>query len=301
MRVAITGATGLIGTRLVAALRARGDEVTVFSREAERAGQQLGVNAVAWDPALGPAPPEALSLVDAVISLAGEPIAQRWSEAVKERIRSSRVTGTSNLVAGIADAEPRPAVLVSSSAAGYYGDRGGDLLPESATPGDDFLAELCVAWEEAADRAAQLGLRVVKIRTGVVLDRGGGALAKMLPPFKAFVGGPVAGGRQYMAWISLDDLVGLYVAALSSDAWSGPVNGCAPSPVTNADFSHALGRALHRPAVMPVPGFALRLLFGEMATVVAGGQRMVPARALSLGYEFRHPRIEDGLRAALGR
>jgi uncharacterized protein (TIGR01777 family) len=302
MRVAITGATGLIGTRLVAALQARGDEVTVLSRDPARAQSELSVRAIEWDATADAAPAQALSGVDGVLHLAGAPVAQRWSAAAKERIEASRLVGTANLVAGIRAADPRPTVLVSASAAGYYGDRGAELLPESASPGpdDDFLAALCVGWERAAAEATELGLRVVTIRNGVVLDRSGGALARMLPPFKAFVGGPVAGGGQYMSWIALEDVVGIYLAALDgSESWTGPVNCCAPEPATNAAFSRALGKALHRPAALPVPGIALRTLYGEMASIILASQRMVPARATELGYEFRHAELAEALREAL--
>lgn len=296
MKVAITGATGLIGTRLVAALRERGDTVLALSRDPDRARERLEVEAAGPDPVSGAAPVEALSGTDAVVNLAGESLVQRWSTEVKERIRASRADRTRRLVAALEDAEPRPRVLVSASAAGYYGDRGADELDESEPPGEDFLASVCVDWERAADAT---NVRVVKIRTGVVLDRAGGALQKMLPPFRAGLGGSVAGGRQYVPWIALEDVVGMYVAALSNDRWAGPVNACAPEAVTNADFSRALGRALKRPAVLPIPGFALRLLYGEMASVVTASQRMVPKRALELGYEFRHTDLDEALRAAL--
>lgn len=302
MRVTLTGATGLIGRQLIAALQGRGDEVTVLSRDPGQAEQTLsGVRAVAWNPLADPAPVSALADADGVIHLAGEPVAQRWNTAVKERIRVSRSTGTANLVAGLRDAGPRPRVLVSTSASGYYGDRGAEPLTESATSGTDFLAEVCKAWEDAATGAESLGLRVTRVRTGVVLTSDGGALKTMLPPFKAGVGGPVAGGRQYIPWIHLDDVVGIYVAALDGDGWSGPVNGCAPGAVTNKVFSHALGHALHRPAVMPVPAFAIRALYGQMAEIVTGGQRMIPERTLELGYEFRHPDLDEALRSALGK
>jgi uncharacterized protein (TIGR01777 family) len=274
VKVAITGASGFIGSRLVAELGRRGDSVVALPR-----GE-----------------PRDLSGVDGVVNLAGEPIAQRWTPAVKERIRSSRVERTKALAAAITKSDPRPGVLVSASAAGYYGDRGAEELDESAAPGDDFLASLCVDWERAADGA---DTRVVKIRTGVVLDRAGGALKQMLPPFRVGLGGPIGGGRQYMPWVSLEDIVGVYLAALSDEAWSGPVNGSAPSPATNGEFSRALGRALRRPTVVPVPVLALKALYGEMASVVTAGQRMVPRRALELGYEFAHPRLDDALRAAL--
>lgn len=299
MNITVTGATGLIGTRLVAALRGRGDEVTVLSRRPERASAELGVEAHPWDPLAGPAPAVALSGRDGVVHLAGEPVAQRWNARAKEAIRVSRDLGTRNLVEGMRTSDPRPKVLVSSSAVGYYGGHGDERLDESAPAGSGFLAQVCVAWEREARAAEELGLRVVMIRTGVVLDRDGGALKTMLPPFRAGVGGPVAGGGQYMPWIHADDVVGLYLAALDHDDWRGPVNGSAPEPVTNREFSKALGRALHRPAVAPVPAFALRLLYGEMAEIVTEGQRAVPARALAHGYVFRHPDLDEALRSAL--
>jgi len=292
VRVGVTGATGLIGSRLVAALKARGDSAQSISRNPARARERLDVEAVSW---------EGLSLsgLDGIVNLAGEPVAQRWTPAVKERIGSSRVTGTERLVEALALADPRPRVLVSASAAGYYGDRGATELDESAPPGDDFLASVCVEWERAADAAEPLGVRVVKIRNGVVLDRAGGALRSMLPPFRAGVGGPVAGGRQYMPWIALDDVVGLLIAALTGEAWSGPVNASAPAPVTNREFTRALGVALNRPAVVPVPALPLRLLFGEMSSVLTASQRMVPRQALRYGYRFRYPQLDEALRAAL--
>lgn len=274
MKVAITGASGFIGSHLVTELRARGDEVIALGR--------------------GTTPD--LSGMDGVVNLAGEPIDQRWTSFAKERIWSSRIDGTERLAAAISAANPRPRVLVSASAAGYYGSRGLEELDESSPPGDDFLASLCVQWERAAEEAA---VRVVKIRTGVVLGRGGGALKRIVPPFRVGLGGPLAGGRQYMPWISLDDIAGIYLDALTNENWSGPVNGCAPEPATNAEFTRALGRALERPAVIPVPAFALRALFGEMASVLTASQRMAPKRALELGYEFAHRRLDDALRAAL--
>jgi uncharacterized protein (TIGR01777 family) len=299
MRVAVTGATGLIGRRLTAALLARGDEVVALSRRPSSRIDGAGV--LVWDPLVGPAP--GLSGLDGVVHLAGEAIAQRWSTAVKEQIRASRVTGTHNLVAGLAAADPRPRVLVSTSAAGYYGDRGDERLEESAAPGpsDDFLASVCVEWEREANAAAELGVRVAVLRNGVVLDGSGGALAKMLPPFKAGAGGPIAGGRQYMPWITLDDAVGLYLAALDgSEPWSGPFNAAAPEPSTNAQFTRALGRALHRPAFVPLPAPVLRVMFGEMSEVLLASQRMVPAQALARGYEFHFPELDGALAAALG-
>ena len=299
MKVTITGATGLIGTRLVAALSGRGDEVTVLSRSPEKARALLNVEALAWDLMAGPAPVSALEGRDAVIHLAGEPVAQRWSAHVKEAILASRESGTRNLVAGIEQASARPSVLVSSSAVGYYGKHGDERVDESTPAGADFLAGVCVVWEREAQQARDLGLRVVLIRTGVVLDAGGGALKTMLPPFKAGIGGPVAGGRQYMPWIHVDDVVGMYLAAIDEAAWSGPVNATAPEPVTNKEFSRALGRALHRPAIAPVPAIALRALYGDMAEIVTEGQRAVPGRALAHGYDFKHPELDEALASAL--
>lgn len=301
MKITVTGATGLIGSRLVAALKARGDEVTVLTRDPSRATETLGVAAVRWQPMEEPAPAEALDGRDGVIHLAGENVAQRWSSVAKAGIRESRVLGTRNLVAGLRAVDPGPEVLVCGSAVGYYGARGDERLDESAAPGSGFLAQVVQAWEQEADAAAAAGMRVVKVRTGVVLDASGGALAKMLPPFKAGVGGPVAGGRQYVPWIHMDDLVGIILAAVDHAQWSGPVNAAAPEPVTNHELSKALGRALRRPAVAPVPGVAMKLLYGEMAEIVTTGQRAVPARALELGYEFSHPDLDEALRSTLLR
>jgi uncharacterized protein (TIGR01777 family) len=299
MNVTITGATGRLGRAIVAALRERGDAVTALSRSPDRARAQLGTDAVAWDPAAGPAPKEALSGRDAVIHLAGEDVGQRWTPKVKERIRASRETGTRNLVEGLRAADPRPRVLVSASASGYYGARGDERVDETSQAGDDFLAEVVKAWEREALAATELGVRVVTIRTGIVLDAEGGALARMLPPFKAGVGGPVAGGRQYLPWIHLDDVVGMYLAAVDGEEWSGAINASAPTPVTNRDFSKALGRALHRPAIAPVPKLAMQALFGEMSQIVTGGVNMVPERATELGYRYRHPELDEALSSAL--
>jgi len=305
VRVTVTGATGLIGQALLAALYKSGAQVTVLSRDPARARGRAAAGAgaapevVRWDPMSEPAPAQALQGRDAVVHLAGEPIAQRWTSKARAAIRDSRVAGTRHLVEGLQRTEPRPRTLLSASAIGYYGPRGEEPLDEDAPAGGDFLAGVCAAWEAEAQRAAELGMRVVRMRTGVVLDRNGGALEKMLPPFRLGVGGPVAGGRQYISWIHADDLVGILTAALEDDRWTGPANATAPEPVSNREFSRALGRALHRPSLLPVPGAALRLLYGEMAEIVTTGARVVPAKALVLGYEFRHPRLDEALQSAL--
>ena len=299
MRVTLTGATGRIGTSIVEALKARGDDVTVLSRNPDRARELLGVEAVAWDPKAGPAPVEALAGRDGVIHLAGEDIAQRWSDDVKRELRDSRELGTRNLVAGIAQAEPRPKVLVSASASGIYGPHGDEHVTEVAPPGTGFLAEICIAWEHEARRAQEHGVRVAIMRTGVVLSRDAGALQKMLPPFKLGAGGPVAGGKQGLPWIHLDDVVGLYLTALDDERYTGPTNVVAPGTVNNKEFSRALGRALNRPAVAPVPKLALKVLYGEMSEIVTTGVHMVPARAQELGYRFRHPDVDEALRVTL--
>lgn len=300
----VTGATGLIGSALVAALREREAHVTVLSRDPARVDARLGsapaVEAVGWDLIDEPAPAEALAGRDAVVHLAGENVAQRWTARAKQAIRDSRVQGTRHLVAGLRDAEPRPRVLVSGSAIGYYGARGEEPLDEDAPAGNGFLADVCADWEREAQEASQLGMRVVQVRTGVVLDRGGGALEKMLPPFRLGLGGPLAGGRQYISWIHRADLIGMIIAAIEDERWAGPINATAPEPVSNHDFSAALGAALGRPSWLPVPGLALRALYGEMAGVVTTGARVVPAKPLVLGYRFRHPRLGEALSSAIG-
>jgi uncharacterized protein (TIGR01777 family) len=304
MRVTVTGASGLIGRALVAELREHGAQITVLSRDPSRVQEASGVQAVRWDPMSEPAPLEALAGADAVVHLAGENVAQRWTARAKRAILESRVTGTRNLLAGLAAAgaaetSQRPRTLISGSAIGYYGARGEEPLDEDTPPGSDFLAETCVAWEAEAQKASALGMRVVLVRTGVVLNREGGALAKMLPPFQLGVGGPVAGGEQYMSWIHREDLVGMITTALEDERWTGPVNGTAPEPVSNRELSYALGHALHRPSLLPVPGIALKLLYGEMAEIVTTGARVVPAKALVLGYSFRHGELDEALRSAL--
>lgn len=303
MKVTVTGATGTIGRALVAELRARGDEVTALSRDPASARQKLGpdLQTLAWSDPKGERPPaESLAGHDAVVHLLGEEVAQRWDDESRREIRDSRALATRHLVAALRELEPaqRPRVLVSQSASGWYGPRGDERVDESEPAANDFLAQVTLAWETEARAAEELGMRVVRTRTGVVLAEGAGALAKMLPFFKLGVGGPVAGGKQYVPWVHLDDVVGGMLFSVDTQAASGPVNLTAPEPVTNKELSHTLGRVLKRPAFAPVPGLAVKLRYGEMATIVTTGVRAVPARLTELGYEFRRPDLEDALRDA---
>lgn len=301
MRVLVTGASGFIGSALCDALLARGDTVIGLSRDPQRArGTNPSVIWHPWEPTLERPPAAAFENVDGVVNLEGEKIDQRWTEEAKRRIMESRRTGTRNLVAAIAALERKPAVLVSQSGVDYYGDRGETMVDESADPGESFVAEVTREWEAAASEAEALGLRLAVLRTGPVLDPDHGMLAQLLTPFKLGVGGPLAGGRQYLSWIHIDDEVGILLWALDEDEVSGTINATAPNPVTNRDFSHALGRALNRPAAVPVPGFVLDLKFGgEFGRVLRGGQRVIPRRALDLGYEFRYPEIDAALKNLL--
>jgi uncharacterized protein (TIGR01777 family) len=306
LRATISGATGLIGSRLLPALLDSGADVTVLSRDPARAGAQLSslprpVEVVAWDPLAEPAPAQALEGRDAVIHLAGATVAQRWNARGKRAIRDTRVLGTRNLVAGIEQTDTPPRALLCASGAGYYGAAGDEPLDEESPAGEDFLAGICAEWEREAARASELGGRVVSLRIGVVLDAAGGALARMLAPFRLGVGGPIAGGRQYMSWIHHADLVALMLAAASDERYRGAVNATAPEPVTNAEFARVLGRVLKRPTLVPVPALALRALFGEMSEVLTSGARVMPAKALVLGYDFAHPQLEGALRAAIAR
>ncbi len=304
-RVVITGATGTIGTAVCGALLERGDEVVALSRDPGRARAMLGdrVQAFAWaDPSREPPPLEALAGADAVVHLLGEPLDKRWTEETKAKVRDSRVLGTRSLVRGLQRVpdDRRPKALVSQSAAGYYGPSDDRELDEDAPAGADFLAGVVSAWEAEAT-AAESMLRVARTRTGVVLSPHGGALARLLPFFRAGVGGPVAGGRQYVPWIHITDVAQGLLFALDEPRASGALNLVAPIPVTNAEFSRALGRALHRPAVVPVPAFAMRALYGEMAEVVTTGQRLIPRRLQQLGFEFRFLEVELALRDLLAQ
>ncbi len=301
MRVLVTGASGFIGSALCDALLARGDSVVGLSRDPQRArNTNPSVIWHAWEPTLERPPAAAFEGVDGVVNLEGEKINQRWTADAKRRIMESRRTGTRNLIATIAGLERKPKVLVNQSAIGFYGDRGEAMVDESAEPGEGYDAEVVREWEAAAREAESIGVRLVVVRTGHVLDPRGGLLGELLTPFKLGVGGPIAGGRQYMSWIHIDDEVGILLWALGEEKVSGTVNSTAPNPVTNRELSQAIGRALHRPASVPVPGFALDLKFGsEFGKVLRGGQRVMPRRALDLGYRFRYPEIDDALKSLL--
>jgi uncharacterized protein (TIGR01777 family) len=294
VKITISGASGLIGRRLLKMLAADGHTLRVLSRHA---GTNLppGVAISPWDPVKGEPPPDALRDADAVIHLAGEPVAQRWTAEVKQRIRDSRVTGTNHLVQAMAKLPQAPKTLLCASAIGYYGSRGDAVLTEDSGPGSDYLSGVCVEWENAAQAAEALGVRVVRVRIGVVLDPRGGALAKMLPPFKMGVGGRIGNGRQWMSWIHAEDLVGIFRLALTTPSITGVVNGVAPNPVTNADFTRALGAALHRPAIFPAPTLGLKLLFGEMSDVLLASQRVAPKAAEANGYRFQFPHVGAAL------
>ena len=279
MNIAVTGASGFVGRALSERLRASGHGVTAISLRTQP-------------------PPEVFGGCEAVVNLAGEPVAQRWTTAARERISNSRIQGTRSLVAAIRKHPPQ--VLVSASAVGYYGSRGDEILTEDSPPSSDFLGQLALGWEQEARAAEQFGVRVVTPRIGVVLGRGGGALAQMLLPFRLGVGGRLGSGQQWMSWIALDDLVSLIEFAIEDAALTGPVNAVAPNPVTNAVFTRELAAALHRPAVFPVPAFALKMLFGEMSQIILGGQRVIPRASSRAGFQFRYAELGEALRQSIG-
>jgi uncharacterized protein (TIGR01777 family) len=302
MRIFVTGGTGLVGTRLVRRLQERGDTVVLLSRRPALAQAQARAEdkVVEGDPMKPGAWMDALADCDGVIHLAGENIfGRRWNDDFKKLLRDSRVLSTENVAQALAR-NPRTQagqakVLVNASAIGYYGPHGDEELDEGSAPGNDFLARLCVEWEQAARKAEASGVRVAMVRVGIVLDKAGGALAQMLTPFKLFAGGPIGRGKQWMSWIHHEDLVGLFLLGLENGNAQGPLNGTAPNPETNKDFSKALGRALHRPSLLPLPPFVLRVGFGEVAEVLSTGQRVLPRRALALGYAFKFPTIDAAL------
>lgn len=297
MTYLVTGATGFIGSKLVEQLLARGDAVYYLAR---RRSAKLPTQASfhPWDTSTIPEL-NALSRIDAILHLAGEPVAQRWSAEVKKRIYDSRVLGTRNLVTAIAGLRRKPSVLVSASAIGYYGDRGSEMLTESEAPGTNFLANVCKDWELEASQARELGLRVVPVRISTVLGREGGALKAMLPPFRLGLGGKFGSGEQWMSWIHLEDLVRLFLFAADDATIAVPMNGTSPQPVTNAQFTKELARVLHRPAFLPVPRFAMKLLLGEMAEFLFTSLRVIPESAERAGFAFKYRELDTALKSAL--
>ena len=298
MNITLTGASGFIGQRLIQRLLTDGHKLHVLGRK--RGALPDTVDFSTWDVLAGEPPLDSLSQADAVIHMAGEPVAQRWTAAAKRLIGQTRTLGTSNLVRALGRLEKRPEVLLSASAVGYYGSRGDETLTESSAPGSGFLADLCVEWEQRAGEAAELGMRVLTFRTGLVLGPDGGALKQMLPPFRLGMGGPLASGKHWMSWIHVDDMLGLLCFALSQRALSGALNATAPEPARNSDFTQALAEVVHRPAIVPVPEFALRVLYGDMAGILIASQRVVPERALGAGYTFQYREIAPALAAAVG-
>jgi hypothetical protein len=302
MKIIVTGSSGLIGAALVKTLLARGDEVTCLVRTAAHARRADGAREVLWNPARGELDGAELEGQDAAVHLAGDPIAEgRWTNEKKRRIRDSRVQGTTLLAATLAQLRTPPRVLLSASAVGYYGDRGEEILTEASATGADFLSGVCREWEGSTASARAVGMRVVLLRFGVVLSGGGGALAKMLTPFKLGAGGKIGSGEQYMSWIALDDATGAILHALAHEELEGAVNVVAPRAVTNGEFTKTLGGVLGRPTLFAVPAFAARLAFGEMAdAALLASQRAEPSRLKATNYEFKYPELEGALRHALG-
>ena len=296
MKVAVSGATGLIGGALAARLTREGHDVVPLVRRPVSAGEQ----AIAWDPARGTIDRDALEGCDAVVNLAGESVFGRWTAEKKRRIRESRVNGTGLVSEAIAGLSRRPRVLLAASAIGYYGDRGATELKEASSRGDDFLADVARDWEAATDPAARAGVRVVNMRFGIVLSPAGGLLASLLTPFRLGLGGPIGSGTQYLSWIALGDVLDALLFLLVTESISGPVNLTAPHPLPHLEFVRTLGRVLRRPSLIPVPGFALQMIFGqEAAAMMASGQRVLPARLVAAGYRFHHADLEPALRHLL--
>lgn len=297
MKVLVSGSSGLIGASLVSFLTAGGHRVTPLVRSKASAD-----DVVLWNPEHGNIDVRRLEGLDGVVHLAGENIAERWTPEKRAKIRNSRVQGTRLLAESLAHLAQPPRVLVSASAIGYYGDRGDEVLCEESTSGSGFLPEVCREWEAATQPAAEKAIRVANLRIGLVLSPAGGALAKMLTPFRIGAGGVIGSGRQYMSWIALDDVIAAIYHALSNEVLRGPVNAVAPNPVTNREFTHTLGRVLSRPTLFPMPAFAARLAFGEMADeLLLASQRVAPARLVETGFIFRYPMLEDALRHLLGK
>lgn len=300
MRIVVTGATGFIGAHLSRTLRERGDEVVALSRDPDSVARRApGVSrAYAWDPMSEPAPAEALEQAAAVVHLAGESVVGRWSGAKRRAIRETRVLGTRNLVAGIVRLENKPQVLVSASAIGFYGDRAGEELSEQSSGGNDYLASVCRQWEEEALKIKALGVRLVRIRTGIVLARDGGALGAMLLPFQLGLGGPLGSGEQWWSWIHRDDLVTLIIHSIDNNI-DGIWNGTAPNPVTQKEFARVLGRVLRRPAFLPAPAFALKLILGGFAAELLSSKKALPRAAEASGVAFKYRELEPALREIL--
>ena len=296
MKIAITGASGFIGSLLADRLRNQGHQLLLFSRKPPPETNPMSREWVTWNSGVAGAWEQSLDGTDGIFNLAGEPIAaKRWTDTQKERIRLSRVESTKALVKAIAKAKDRPKFLINASAVGYYGPRGDETITEDTRPGNDYLSRVCVAWEEEAGKAEPYGMRVVLVRTGIVLDKGKGALAKMVPPFKFFAGGPLGSGNQWMPWIHIEDQIGLLLFLMKNENARGPFNGTAPNPVTMAEFGKTLGDVVNRPSWATVPAGLLTLLLGEMAEMLLHGQRAVPQAALKLGYEFKYPSLMPAL------
>ncbi|MBV8808557.1 MAG: TIGR01777 family oxidoreductase [Acidobacteriaceae bacterium] len=297
MNFLVTGATGFIGRNLVDSLLAGGHSVNYLARARHREFDSRAAFHC-WNTGENP-PLNSVPRMDAIIHLAGEPVAQRWNSAVKQRIHNSRVEGTRKLVAGIGGLKHKPAVLVSASAIGYYGDRGEEVLTETSSKGTGFLADLCADWEREATKARDFGLRVVSVRIGAVLGRGGGALPRMAKPFRFGLGGKLGTGRQWVSWVHLNDLVRLLTFAAQTEEISGPLNGTSPEPVTNAVFTAALGRAVHRPAPWTMPKFAMKLAMGELAEFLFDSARVLPEATEKAGFSFQHSELNETLRSLL--
>jgi uncharacterized protein (TIGR01777 family) len=303
MRILVTGATGFIGRRFVEECHVRGHNLVALSRDPEAAQRQVPLleNAHAWNPLQELPPQQAFTGVDAVVHLAGESVTGRWTEEKKRAIRDSRVSSTANLAKAIVRLETKPQVMVSASAIGYYGDRGEEELTEDSVPGNDFLADVCQQWEKESGKVEWAGVRSARVRIGIVLGPGGGALGAMLLPFKLGAGGPLGSGKQWWSWVHRDDLIGLILYLVEHADFSGSVNATAPAPARQKDFAKVLGSVLRRPALLPAPAFALKIVLGGFSAELLSSKRVLPKAAQALGFRFQHPQLEGALRQALGR